>query len=174
MRRYLLAAGTLLGTLFVATAAAYAGLGAADHVTGSWHLSPRPASHVAASQDASGGSDAPLSVQLLLVPQSMSGVLGQGVTAQVSSNEAANGIAYVSMARTVAKQAGLRIGKGTSVVIGEGTLSQVKDGTVTLRMKLSRAIVSKLRRFQHLTLTLRLSLVAASGQHVAVGVIGRY
>lgn len=174
MRRYLLAAGTLFAALFVATAGAYAGASGADQGTGTWHLSPRPAAQVAASQDVSGTSTKPLSVQLLLVPQSMSGMLRQGVTAQVTSNEAANGIVSITVSRAVAKQAGLTTGKGSSVVIGQGTVSQVKNGTVTLRMKLSRKTVTKLRRLQHVALTLRLTLVDASGQSRALGVLGRY
>jgi hypothetical protein len=174
MRRYLLAAGTLLGTLFVATAAAYAGLGGADHVAGSWHPSPKPAPLLAASQDVSSTPIKALSVQVLLVPQSMSGMLRQGVTAQVTSNEPANGIASITISRSAGKQAGLAPGRGNAVVIGQGTVSQVKDGTVTLRMKFSRKTVTKLGRLQHLALTLRLALVAASGQHASVGVVGRY
>ena len=174
MRRYLLPAATVLGTMFVATAGASAGLGGADHVAGSWHLSPRPPAPVAASQDVSSAPSSPLAVQLLLVPQSMSGVLHQGVVAQVTSNEPANGIVWVTISRAAAKQARLTTGKSTSVVIGQGTVSQVKKGTVTLRMKFSRAIVTKLERLQQLALTLRLRLVDASGQHRSVGVIGRY
>jgi hypothetical protein len=174
MRRYLLAAVTLVGTLFLATAGAYAGLGGADQVKGPWHLSPVPASHLAASQDVSNTLGKALNVQLLLVPQSISAALRQGVKAQVTSNQPANGIVSIAISRTAAKQAGLNTGRGASVVIGQGTVSQIKNGTVTLSMKLSRAIVNKLARLQHLALTLRLTLVAASGQHLSVGVVGRY
>jgi hypothetical protein len=59
-------------------------------------------------------------------------------------------------------------------VIGVGTLSGITTGTATLHLRLSRVMAAKLKNLRHLTLTVRLKLVAASGDHLAVDAAGRY
>jgi PKD domain len=117
-----------------------------------------------------------LKVRLQLMPQSLRGVLRAGVAVHVSSNQPANGVATLSISRRSAKQAHLKAGRGPSVVIARGTLSQIKSGTVSLHlhMRLSRSTASKLEGLGHVTLTVRLALVAAGGGRIAVDAAGRY
>jgi hypothetical protein len=115
-----------------------------------------------------------LQVRLQLLPQGFRSVLRLGVAVRVSSNQAANGITRVSITRAAARRAHIKAGRGPSVVIGVGTVSGIKDGTVTLHLRLSRAMSTKLKRLRHLALTVRLSLVAAGGHHLAIVAAGRY
>ena len=59
-------------------------------------------------------------------------------------------------------------------MIGRGTVSGIKAGTVSLRLRLSRATATKLRRLGHVKVTVRLALVAATGEHFAVDAAGSY
>lgn len=115
-----------------------------------------------------------LRAHLQLVPQSLRSVLHSGVSIRVSSNQRADAIATVSISRSAAKRAHIRTGHGPSVVIGRGTVSGIKNGTIRLHLKLSRTTVAKLKHLSHVTLTIRLALVAAGRAHVAVVVAGRY
>ena len=110
----------------------------------------------------------------MLLPQSLKKVLSSGIAVRVSSNKAANGIATVSIARAAAKRAGIKVGKAATVRIGLGTVSSVTNGTVTLRLHLSPAIARKLRRLRHLTMTVRLALIAAGNQTYAVDEAARF
>ena len=121
-----------------------------------------------------GSSRSALHVRIQLLPQSLSGVLDNGVTLRVNSNARAAGIAYVSIPRSVAKDAQIHVGNSPNALIGVGTLSGVKDGTVSLHLKLSQPVAAKLRHLSHMTLTVRLSLVSAGGNRVAVVAAGRY
>lgn len=115
-----------------------------------------------------------LQVHILLMPQSLKTVLSHGVMMRVSSNARANGIAYVSIPRKLARRAHIKVGRGPFVVIGVGTVSGITDGTVSLHLKLSRSVAAKLRHLRHVTLSVRLSLVGAGGNRVAVDAAGRY
>jgi hypothetical protein len=115
-----------------------------------------------------------LQVRLQLLPQGLRSVLRLGVAVQVRSNQAANGITRVSISRATARRAHIKAGRGPSVVIGVGTVSGIKDGTVTLHLRLSRVMRTKLKHLRHLTLTVRLALVAAGGHHLAIVAAGRY
>jgi len=122
-----------------------------------------------------GTTSAPaLRVRILLMPQALRAVLRSGIAVRVSSNEAANGFATVSITRSTAKRVHIKGGHGPSVVIGRGTVSGVTAGTVTLRLHLSRGVSSKLKSLRHVTLTVRLALVAAAGDHFAIDAAGRY
>jgi hypothetical protein len=125
-----------------------------------------------------GGSTPPprpvLRVHLQLLPQSLPAVLRAGIAVRVSSNEAANGIAQVSISRSLAKRAKIKVGRGPSVVIGTGTVSAIKGGTVQLHLVLSRATSTKLKRLKHVTLTIRLSLIGVAGDRLAIDAAGRY
>jgi PKD repeat protein len=122
------------------------------------------------------GSTTPptLSAHLQLMPQSLKGVLRSGIAVRVTSNLAANGIATVSITRAAAKRAHIKLGKGPAVRIGLGTVSSITNGTVMLHLHLSRAVAKKLAHLGHVTLTVRLALVAAGNQRFAIDVAGRY
>jgi hypothetical protein len=120
------------------------------------------------------GSNPALSVQLQLMPQSLKAVLRHGIAVRVSSNAAANGIATVWITRHAAKRAGIKVGRDAAVRIGIGTLASVRNGTVALRLHLSPGVAKKLALLGHVTMTVRLALVAAGNQSFAVDAAGRY
>ena len=115
-----------------------------------------------------------LSVRLQLLPQSFKSVLRNGIGLRVTSNRAANGIATVWITRAAAKRAKIKVGKGRAVRIGIGTVSSITNGTVTLRLHLLKSTATKLARLGHVTLTVRLALVASGNQQSAIDAAGRY
>jgi hypothetical protein len=115
-----------------------------------------------------------LNVHLQMLPQSLKSVLRNGIAVRVTSNRAANGIASVWITRAAAKRAHIKTGKAASVRIGLGTVSSVQNGTVILRLHLSAATTKKLRRLKHVTMTVRLSLVAPGNQRESIDAAGRY
>jgi hypothetical protein len=115
-----------------------------------------------------------LKVRLQLIPQGMRAMLRDGVRMRVTSNEAADGVASLSIGRDAARAAHIRVGSGRSAVIGRGTLTGIKDGTVMLRLRMSPATAAKLSHLKHLTVTIRLALVGARGDRLATDVAGRY
>jgi hypothetical protein len=122
-----------------------------------------------------GSSGGPgLHVRILLMPQSKRSILEHGVNLRVTSNARANGIAWVSIPRGLAKRAHIKAGHKPYVVIGVGTVSGIRDGTVSLHLKLSRSVAAKLRHLRHVTVSVRLSLVGVGGNRVAVDAAGRY
>jgi PKD domain len=128
----------------------------------------------------SGGSGPPppghrgLRAHIQLIPQGLRSVLRTGVALRVSSNEPADGIATLLVSRKTASRAKIRHGRGATVVIGRGTVRGIKNGTVRLRLRVSRAVAAKLRHLGHVSLTVRLSLFAAGGEHLAIDAAGRY
>jgi hypothetical protein len=123
----------------------------------------------------SGGSgSSSLTANLKLLPQSLKSVLRYGIGVRVTSNLPANGIATVWITRADAKRAHIKVGKASDIRIGIGTVSSVKNGTVTLRLHLSRAMAKKLAHLRHVTMTVRLALVAAGSQRRTVDVAGSY
>jgi hypothetical protein len=115
-----------------------------------------------------------MQAHMQLMPQGLRAVLRTGVAIRVTCNEPANGIVTLSISRNAAKRANIRAGRGKTVVIGRGTTSGIKDGTVSLHLRLSRATAAKLRPLTHVNLTVRLALVAAGKDHVAIVAAGRY
>jgi hypothetical protein len=115
-----------------------------------------------------------LTVRLQMLPQSLKAVLRSGIAVRVNSTRAANGIASVSMTRTAAKRAHISFGRSPMVVIGVGTVASITNGTVTLHLHLSKRVAAKLAKLGRVTLTVRLALVAAGGQHYAIDAAGRY
>ena len=113
-------------------------------------------------------------VGLQLMPQGLRALLRTGLSISVNSNEAANGIVSVAIPRSAAKRAHIKAGRSKTVVVGRGTVSDIVDGTASLRVRFSRSIAKKLGRLAHVTLTVRLALTAAGGAHVAVDAAGRY
>jgi hypothetical protein len=115
-----------------------------------------------------------MNVRLQLVPQGLHSLLRDGVSLRVTSNEAADGVSTLTITRSAAKRAHLHTGRSSMVTVGRGTVSGVKAGTVRLRLRLSRSVVAKLGHLSHLKLSVRLSLVAAGGDHVTKDVAGTY
>jgi hypothetical protein len=113
-------------------------------------------------------------VHLQILPQSLKAVLRNGIAIRVTSNEAANGIATVSITRGSARKAGIKAGRGPAVRIGLGTVSTITNGTVILRLHLSTATAKKLSRLHHVAMTIRLALVAAGNNRLAVDAAGKY
>ena len=91
----------------------------------------------------------------------------------MSSNEAANGIAQVSITRGTARRVHIK-GRGPAVVIGRGTVSSIKRGSVMLHLRLSHGVAAKLRHLRHVTLTVTLKLVGVAHDHVVWDAAGRY
>lgn len=120
------------------------------------------------------GSGSALNVRLQLMPQSLKAVLRNGILVRVSSNKPANGIATVSITRQSAKKAGIKVGRGPSVRIGLGTVATITNGTMTLRLHLSKAVAKKLSHLRHVAMTIRLALVASGNDRFAVDAAGKY
>ena len=108
------------------------------------------------------------------MPQSLRTVLREGVGIQLSSNEPAAGFATSPISRAAARRAHIRARRGATVTIGRGTILGIKTGTEHLRLRLSRATAAKLARVGHTALTIRLALVAAGGDRLAIVAAGRY
>ncbi len=119
----------------------------------------------------------PLSVfeaRLQLLPEGLRTVLRHGIALRVSSNSRAAGVATVLISRSAARKAHIHYGHSSTVVIGRGTVSGVKNGVVHLHLKFSRSMVAKLKRLHHVSLTVRLSLVAAGNRRLTLDAAGRY
>jgi hypothetical protein len=126
------------------------------------------------SSTSSNSSQPGLHARIQLMPQSLQAVLREGVAMQVSSNEAAAGVATLSISSRAARRAHIRVGRGPTVTIARGTIAGIKAGTENLRLRLSRATAAKLARVGHTALTIRLALVAAGGDHLAIVAAGHY
>ena len=126
------------------------------------------------SGSSSNSSHPGLHARIQLMPQSLRAVLREGVAMQLSSNEAAAGVVTLSISRGAARRAHIRAGRGPTVTIARGTIAGIKAGTENLRLRLSQATAAKLARAGHTALTIRLALVAASGDHLAIVAAGHY
>jgi hypothetical protein len=115
-----------------------------------------------------------LHVRIQLLPQGLRAVLHKGLMVRVSSNERADGIASVLISRALARRAHIKVGRRPFVVVGVGTLSGIKNGTVRLHLRFSPQVAAKLAQLGHVTLTVRLALVGAGGNRLAVDAAGRY
>ncbi|HZU61130.1 MAG TPA: PKD domain-containing protein [Solirubrobacteraceae bacterium] len=113
--------------------------------------------------------------RLQLLPQSLKDVLHNGLAVRLSANEPADGFATLLISRAAAQRAHIHGARTSSgVVVGRGTLSGIKNGTASLRVRISSSTVSQLAHLSYLSLTLRLALVGQSGRHVTVQATGRY
>ena len=90
------------------------------------------------------GKGAALKAKLLLMPESLKSVLGSGISMHVTVNEKAAGFITISITRSEARTAHIA-GRGSSVVIGRGTVSQLKNGTASLRLRMARGVAAKLK-----------------------------
>jgi hypothetical protein len=129
--------------------------------------SPKPQSPPAPGSTA-------LLAHLQLMPQGLKGLLRNGISVRVSSNQSAAGFVTLTIPRSAARRAHIKTGRGASVVVGRGTVSGIASGIASLRVHLSRTLAKKLGHLRHLTLTVRLTLADAAGGHVAVDAAGRY
>jgi hypothetical protein len=116
----------------------------------------------------------PLAVHLQLMPQSLRSALTWGLRLRVKSNQKANGLVTVLISRQAAKRAHIPVGQAANVVVGRGTVSQIANGTITLRLGLSHKMTKRLHSLRHVTVTVRLSLVPAVGRRVTIVIAGRY
>lgn len=175
MRRYLLTAGILVGALLGMSSAAQAVLTARDQPAGGPQPAWSPSLRLAAAADQQGvGHLQPLEARLLVLPQGLRVALRDGIAVAIAANQPADGVVAVSVSRAAAKRAQIKTGRAALVTVGRGTTSQIVKGTVVLRLRLSRAVASKLAHLPYLTLKLRLSLVGAGGQRLALGTSGTY
>jgi hypothetical protein len=115
-----------------------------------------------------------LLAHLQLMPQGLKGLLRNGISVRVTSNQAAAGFVTLTIPRSAARRAHIKTGRSTTVVVGRGTVSGIASGTASLRVHLSRTMAKKLGHLRHVTLTVRLTLADAGGAHVAVDAAGRY
>jgi hypothetical protein len=115
-----------------------------------------------------------LHFQLQLIPQGLRSVFRSGITVRVSSNEPADGIAWVTITRAAAKRAHIKAGRGAYVVIGRGTVTGIKNGSVNLHLRLPSAIRAKLLRLRHVALTIHLTLITANRGRSTQDVVGHY
>jgi hypothetical protein len=112
---------------------------------------------------------------LQLLPQGLRAVLRRGISLRVTSNEAADGIATVTISRALAERLGIKLGNLSYVVIGRGTLSgKIQAGTVQLHMHLPHSLTSKLAKLQHVTLTVHLKLTGPGGGRQRLAAAGHY
>ncbi len=112
---------------------------------------------------------------LLLMPQALRAVLHNGLSLRVTSSTPADGIVSVWISRATAKRAHISAGRAGSVVVGRGTIANlIKDGTVQVHIKLPKSVATKLSHLRHVTLTVRLALVAAGGQRFSTVVAGTF
>jgi hypothetical protein len=115
-----------------------------------------------------------LRAHIQLMPQGLKSVLKSGIAIRVTSNERANGFVTLSIPRAVARRAHIKAGHRSSGVVGRGTVAGIKVGTVHLHLRLSRAVTKKLGHLHHVALTVKLALVAPSGDHITIDAAGRY
>ncbi len=125
-------------------------------------------------QGSNGNASPGFSVKLQLLPQGLKSVLRSGIKLRVSSNEAADGIAKLLISKAAARRAHIHGGGGTSIVVGRGSVTGITNGTVSLRLHLSKGMAAKLRHLRHVKLTVRLTLFAAHGNHVTIDAAGQY
>jgi hypothetical protein len=115
-----------------------------------------------------------LQARMQLRPEGLRSMLRSGVVIRVTSNLPANGVVTVSIPRADARRAHIKAGTGAAVVIGRGTVAGIKTGTVNLRVHLAAKTAKKLVHLRHLTVTIRISLVAKGVRPTAVVAAGRF
>jgi hypothetical protein len=119
-------------------------------------------------------SNAGFNVTLRLLPQALASVVRHGIFVRVSSNQAADGLAQILISRRAARRAHIKIGHKAMIVVGIGTVSGIKNGTIQLALHMRHLLAKKLGSLHHVNITVRLMLVGADGQHLAIDVAGRY
>ena len=124
----------------------------------------------------SGTSTTPTSTlraRIQLQPSNLRTILRDGIPVVVSSTEPADGVTTISITRRTARKAHIH-GKGNSIVVGRGTVSGLVAGTNIVRLHINRRMARKLKRLHGATLTVRVVLLAADRNSVAVDAAGQY
>ncbi len=138
-------------------------------------LAPSAGSSAGGGSQVASGAPARLNVRLELVPESLTTLLRSGVALVATANEAADGIASISIARSEAKRAHIPYRPSQSVVvIGRGTVKGLVNGADHLHLRLSKQIAAKLKRLRSVVLTIQLKAVDSRGQSQTVSATGRY
>jgi PKD domain len=138
-------------------------------------LAPSAGSSAGGGSQGASGAPARLNVRLELVPESLTTLLRSGVALVATANEAADGIASISIARSEAKHAHIPYRPSQSVVvIARGTVKGLVNGADHLHLRLSKQIAAKLKRLRHVVLTIQLKAVDSRGESQTVSVTGRY
>jgi hypothetical protein len=123
------------------------------------------------------GTTAPpavLHARMQLLPQSFRSLLKSGVAVRVISNLKADGFVTLSIPASLARQAHLRAGRSSTVMIGRGTVSGIAAGSKVIHVRVPSGTVRSLSHLRHLTLTLRMTLVDSARAHQTIVAAGRY
>jgi hypothetical protein len=115
-----------------------------------------------------------LLARMQLMPQGLLSMLHSGVVIRVTSNMPANGVVTVSIPRADARRAHIKMHGGAAVVIGRGTVAGIKNGTVSLRLRLAAVTAKRLIHLRHLTVTIRIALVAKGAKPTAIVAAARF
>jgi hypothetical protein len=115
-----------------------------------------------------------LNARAQLLPQSLRAVLSGGLAVRITSNLKADGLTTLSLSRADAKRAHLHVTRATSVVIGNGTIAGIKDGSMTIHVRVPRATASRLAKLHRVTFSLRLQLRGPSKTRATLDLAGRY
>jgi hypothetical protein len=118
-------------------------------------------------------ASAALRARIQLVPQGLRQMLRSGIDLQVAANQPADGIATITIPRQSARKAHIASGAGPMVVIGRGTVASV-NGLTNVSLRLPSATVRKLSELTRVFVTVRLTLIDAALDHVAVDAVGYY
>lgn len=143
-------------------------------------LPPIELLNVYGAQPASGGGGAspPSSggfrAALQLMPESLGTMLGGGLQMWLWSNQPADGFVTFAIPGAAARQAHIAGAHGRSVVIARGTLSGIRAGGHRLRLRLAQGPALRLKRLRHVTVSVRVTLVAAGERRVTLNAAGRY
>ena len=135
---------------------------------------PPPGSTGPGSPGGPTGQSGPLHAHVQLLPRSLRSVLRSGVALRVTSNLRADGYATLSIPKSLARQAHLRTGRSSTVLIGRGTVRGIISGTRVMHIRLPAAAVRRLAHLRHLTLTLRLTLIGPLRTQQTIDTVGRY
>jgi hypothetical protein len=111
----------------------------------------------------------------LLIPESRKQLIRQGVALRASANEAADGVASISISASEARQAHIYFKRGeSSVVVGRGTIKGLSAGAGTFHLRLSKSVMARLGRLSHVALTIELVALDRSGQRRTIAIAGHY
>lgn len=132
---------------------------------------------IAAVSGPAGTGPAPQEFQLkaLLGPESLRQLFRNGVDLRASTNQAADGVASIFISAAEARHVHIYFRHGQSrVMVGRGTIKSLSGAGGSFHLRLSRKVMSRLRHLTHVTLTVQLLALNASGQRRVVTVAGRY
>ncbi len=153
-------------------------------ITQTIDVNPLPPPAPPASSGTASGSSSAISgpggptiftLTALLIPESRSALLRNGVALRASANQPADGVASIFISAGEARHAGIHFKRHQSlVVVGRGTIKGLSAGTGTFHLRLSKKVMARLRRLGRVVLTVQLLALDKSGQRRMVTVTGRY